>query len=40
MWSHGEVVKRIGRYLLGAKDKGFVVRPDLKKSFECFVDAD
>jgi KUP system potassium uptake protein len=40
MRSHGEAVKRIGRYLLGTKDKGYVVRPDPTKSFECYVDAD
>jgi Reverse transcriptase (RNA-dependent DNA polymerase) len=38
--SHGEAVKRIGRYLLGTRDKGFILRPDLLKSFECWVDAD
>jgi hypothetical protein len=38
--SHGEAVKRIGQYLLGTCDKGFILRPDLSKSFECWVDAD
>jgi hypothetical protein len=37
---HGEAVKRIGRYLLGTRDKGLIVRPDMQKSFECYVDAD
>jgi Reverse transcriptase (RNA-dependent DNA polymerase) len=37
---HGEAVKRIGRYLLGTRNKGFVVLPDMNKSFECYVDAD
>jgi hypothetical protein len=37
---HREAVKRIGRYLLGTRDKGFVVFPDMKKTFECYVDAD
>jgi hypothetical protein len=37
---HGEAVKRIGRYLLGTREKGFIVRPDMQKSFECCVDAD
>jgi Reverse transcriptase (RNA-dependent DNA polymerase) len=37
---HGEAVKRIGRYLLGTRDKGFILRPDPNKSFECYVDAD
>jgi Reverse transcriptase (RNA-dependent DNA polymerase) len=40
MRSHGEAVKRIGRYLLGTRDKGFIVHPDQHKSFECYVDAD
>jgi hypothetical protein len=40
MQSHGEVVKQIGRYLLGTNDKGFIIRPDLNRSFECYVDAD
>jgi len=38
--SHGEAVKRIGRYLLGTRGKGVVLRPDKTKSFECYVDAD
>jgi hypothetical protein len=37
---HREAVKQIGRYLLGTRDKGFVVLPDMNKSFECYVDAD
>jgi hypothetical protein len=40
MRSHGKVVKRIGRYLLGTCNKGFIVHPDKRKSFECYVDAD
>jgi hypothetical protein len=40
MRSHGEAVKRIGRYLLGTQDKGFIVQPDMQKSFKCYVDAD
>ena len=40
MKSHGEAVKRIGRYLLGTRGKGFIMRPDPSKSFECWVDAD
>jgi Reverse transcriptase (RNA-dependent DNA polymerase) len=40
MKSHGEAVKRIGRYLLDSRDKGFILRLDLTKSFECWVDAD
>jgi hypothetical protein len=38
--SHGGAVKRIGRYLLGSRDKGYILRPDLTQSFECYVDAD
>jgi hypothetical protein len=37
---HSEVVKRIGCYLLGTRDKGFILRPNFTKSFECYVDAD
>jgi hypothetical protein len=40
MKSHGEAVKRIGRYLLGTRGKGVILRPDRTKSFECYVDAD
>jgi hypothetical protein len=36
--SHGEAVKRIGRYLLGTKDKGLILEPT-KESFDCWVDA-
>jgi hypothetical protein len=38
--SHSEAVKRIGWYLLGTRDKGFILRPDLTQTFECYVDAD
>ena len=37
--SHGEAVKRIGRYLLGTREKGMTFAPDHNKSFECWVDA-
>jgi hypothetical protein len=37
--SHGEAVKRIGRYLLSSRNKGFILLPDLSKSFKCWVDA-
>ena len=40
MRSHTEAVKRIGRYLLAAKDKGLLIRPNEQKYFECWVDAD
>ena len=32
--------KRIGRYLLGTKDKGIHFTPDPNRGLECFVDAD
>jgi hypothetical protein len=37
--SHAEAVKRIGRYLIGTKDKGIIIDPK-SNSFDCFVDAD
>ena len=37
---HGEAVKRIGRYLLGSRNKGYFIRPNKEKSFEVYVDAD
>ena len=36
--SHGEAVKRIGRYLAGTADKGMYLRPSAA-SFDCWVDA-
>jgi len=36
--SHGEAVKRIGRYLLGTADKGMLLQPS-GASFDCYVDA-
>ena len=36
--SHGEAVKRIGRYLLGTMDKGLIMKPT-DESFDCWVDA-
>ncbi|CAJ1970060.1 unnamed protein product [Cylindrotheca closterium] len=38
--AHGEAIKQIGRYLLGTEDKGMFIKPDLRKSFEVYVDAD
>ena len=40
MLSHERAVKRIGRYLLGTKDRGLVHKPDMSKGLECYVDAD
>jgi hypothetical protein len=37
--SHSLAVKRIGRYLMGTKDKGLILDPK-STSFDCFVDAD
>lgn len=37
--SHANALKRIGRYLVGTRDKGLILNPR-NKSFECFVDAD
>ncbi|GAX15565.1 hypothetical protein FisN_3Hu032 [Fistulifera solaris] len=37
---HGDAARWLGRYLLGTKDKGMILKPDLSKSFEVFVDAD
>ena len=37
--SHAEAVKRIGRYLLATKDKGFLIHPNQHKLFDCWVDA-
>ena len=38
--SHKRSVKRIGKYLLGAKECGITCRPDKNKDLEYFVDAD
>ena len=38
--SHGKAIKHIGRYLLKTRDKGLLLKPDPKESFECFLDAD
>eukprot|EP00590_Aulacoseira_subarctica_P001421 CAMPEP_0172414700 /NCGR_PEP_ID=MMETSP1064-20121228/1332_1 /TAXON_ID=202472 /ORGANISM="Aulacoseira subarctica , Strain CCAP 1002/5" /LENGTH=1323 /DNA_ID=CAMNT_0013151491 /DNA_START=262 /DNA_END=4233 /DNA_ORIENTATION=+ len=37
--THTEAVKRIGRYLVGTKDKGLVLKPGETESFECWVDS-
>ena len=37
--SHGEAVRRIGRYLLGTRNEGYFIRPNKTESFECYVDA-
>jgi len=38
MKSHGEVIKKIGRYLLTTQDQGMILTPT-KESFKCWVDA-
>ena len=37
---HGDAVRWIGRYLLGTPNKGLILRPDLTRSFEVFMDSD
>ncbi len=36
---HGKAVKWIGRYLAGTRDRGLVLKPDMRKGFEVYVDA-
>ena len=38
--SHEEAVQRIGKYLIGTRLKGLILRPDPKLGVEMFVDAD
>ena len=38
--SHEQAVMRIGRYLLGSKDRGIFFSPDPSKGLEVFVDDD
>ena len=38
--SHERAIKRIGRYLLGSKNRGIVLKPEPHKGLECYVDAD
>ena len=37
---HAEAVKRIGRYLLGTRDKGLIINPQAPWHFDCWVDTD
>lgn len=37
---HGEAVKWLGRYLLGTRNKGMILRPDGKFGLDVYVDAD
>jgi hypothetical protein len=38
--SHADAIKFIGRYLLGTKDKGLILKTDQDQQFECYVDCD
>ena len=38
--SHDDAVKRIGRHLKGTNDKGLMLKTDLNKGLEIYVDAD
>ena len=38
--SHERAVKRIGKYLIGTKERGILCKPDKNKGLECYVDAD
>jgi hypothetical protein len=38
--SHEQALKYLTRYLYGTRTKGLILKPDLTKGFECFVDAD
>jgi hypothetical protein len=37
---HGEAVRWIGRYLIGTRNEGTILRPDATKGLEVYVDAD
>ena len=37
---HAEAVKRIGRFLLGTRNKGLIINPKTPWHFDCWVDAD
>ena len=37
---HGKAIKWLGRYLRATRDKGTIIRPDSKREFEVYVDAD
>jgi hypothetical protein len=38
--SHGRAICHLCRYLAGTTDKGLIIKPDLSKGFEVWVDAD
>jgi hypothetical protein len=37
---HGQAVRWLGRYLIGTRDKGMILRPEIGKGIEVHVDAD
>ena len=37
--SHERAITRVGRHLIGARDKGLICKVDKTKVLECFVDA-
>jgi hypothetical protein len=37
---HGVALKRIGRYLLGTRDKGMIILPTTDLTLDCYADAD
>jgi hypothetical protein len=37
---HSVALKRIGRYLLGTRDKGMIIRPTKDLTLDCHADAD
>jgi hypothetical protein len=38
--SHADAIKHIGRYLMGTRDKGIILKPDNQQSFIVYADAD
>ena len=40
MLIHEQGVKRICRYLLGTKEQGLMMTPDMSAGIDCFVDVD
>jgi hypothetical protein len=37
---HGVALRRIGRYLLGSRDKGMIIKPTKDLTLDCYADAD
>ena len=37
---HGDAIRWIGRYLIGTRDKGTILRPDPSRDLEVYIDAD